>query len=86
MWSASIEVWARSFNGVVYNFVIRMSEKFEKKIKFRIFREKSIKKFFDRLIFFFILIPILPAYEFLRRLQIAFQTCAWIFLTLTWQP
>ncbi len=33
-----------------------------------------------------LLIPILPTYGFIRCLRIAFQTCARIFLIITWQP
>ncbi len=57
-----------------------------KKIKFLIFREKTVKKFFTGDVFHFILIPILPTYGFFRRLRIAFQTCTRIFLVITWQP
>ncbi len=84
LWSASIEVWACSCSDVYnfvfvnLNFVIRMSKKFEKKIKFHIFRDKWVKKFFTCFalqIFSFILIPILPAYRLFRRLRITFQAC-----------
>ncbi len=57
-----------------------------KKIKFRIFREKTVKKFFAGKVFFSILIPILPTYGFFMRLRIAFQTCTQIFLIIKRQP
>ncbi len=63
-----------------------MNVKKFKKIKFRIFREKTIKKIFASKVFPFILISIFPTYEFFRRLWIAFQTCTRIFLIITWQP
>ncbi len=56
-----------------------------KKIKFRIFREETVKKYFAGEVFPFILIPILPTYGFFSCLRIAFQTCTRIFLIITWQ-